>query len=185
MKTIKDILKTDNIEQRRRIAKNLAISKDDKDALITNKSSEVGGIQTEYCYYKVNQGFEQSEELNGMLYRFLNPTNIICHFLGDKYSDKYIEMPFSSYVSNPTYEIKYIKHNPNEYLMYIGTYSSLIVKGDLYEVFDIYIQYMIDKMGSIPQEDIDAMKNQMYSAITPCTKEEYEDIINVFPLNKQ
>ena len=48
MKTIKDILKTDNIEQRRRIAKNLAISKDDKDALIVNKSGGGGGQWNKY-----------------------------------------------------------------------------------------------------------------------------------------
>ena len=43
MKTIKDILKADNYEQRRRIANNLAISKEDKNALIVNKSNEGGG----------------------------------------------------------------------------------------------------------------------------------------------
>ena len=42
MKTIKDILKADSYEQRRRIANNLAISRDDKNALITNQS-EGGG----------------------------------------------------------------------------------------------------------------------------------------------
>ena len=39
MKTIKDILKSDSIEQRRRIAKTLAISKEDKNALIVNESN--------------------------------------------------------------------------------------------------------------------------------------------------
>ena len=55
MKSIKDILKSDSIEQRRRIAKNLAISKEDKNALIVNKSngwgSDSNGIDIEY--YKV------------------------------------------------------------------------------------------------------------------------------------
>ena len=54
MKTIKDILKTDNIEQRRRIAKNLAISREDKNALITNESSGGGGDSNGITYYKVN-----------------------------------------------------------------------------------------------------------------------------------
>ena len=144
-----------------------------------------GGTQIEYCYYKVTQGFEQSEELKAVLYMYLNVTNIIYNYLGDGYSKKYVEMPFSSYETNLTYEIKYIKHNPNEYLMPVGTLSSLIVKGDLYEIFDIYIQYMIDKTGNVPQEDIDELKNQIFSIITPCTKEEYEGIINVFPVNKR
>ena len=42
MKTIKDILKTDNIEQRRRISKILAISKEDKNALIANEPNGGG-----------------------------------------------------------------------------------------------------------------------------------------------
>ena len=42
MKTIKDILKSDNVEQRRRIAKTLAISKEDKNALIVNESNGGG-----------------------------------------------------------------------------------------------------------------------------------------------
>lgn len=51
MKTIKDILKTDNVEQRRRIANNLAISKEDKNALITNESNGGGG-DSNLIYYK-------------------------------------------------------------------------------------------------------------------------------------
>ena len=56
MKSIKDILKTDSIKQRRKIANTLVISKEDKNALITNKSGGGGndsnGINIEY--YKVN-----------------------------------------------------------------------------------------------------------------------------------
>ena len=51
MKTIKDILKSDSIEQRRRIAKNLAISKEDKNALIVNQSNGGGG-DSNLIYYK-------------------------------------------------------------------------------------------------------------------------------------
>lgn len=56
MKTIKDILKSDSIEQRRRIAKTLAISKEDKNALIVNQSNGGGGngINIEYYKLKVN-----------------------------------------------------------------------------------------------------------------------------------
>ena len=145
-----------------------------------------GGTQIEYCYYKVKEVFgDEQYMLRNILYTKLNVTNIICHYLGEGYSEKYVEMPFSSYANNPTYDIRYVKHNPNEYLMCVGTYNSLIVKGDLYETFDVYIQYMIDKMGNIPQEQIDEMKNQLFSLFTPCTKEEYEGIINVFPVNKQ
>ena len=55
MKTIKDILKADSIEQRRRIANNLAISKEDKNALIVNQSSGGGGDSDDVNieYYKV------------------------------------------------------------------------------------------------------------------------------------
>ena len=152
----------------------------------TLKSNEAGDTKIEYCYYKVKEvSGDAKDMLRNILYTYLNITNIICHFLVDKYSKKYVEMPFSSYANNPTYDIRYIKHNPNEHLMYVSTYASLIVKGDLYEVFDIYVQYMIDKMGNIPQEQIDEMKNTIFNLFTPCTKEEYEGIINVFPLNKQ
>lgn len=53
MKTIKDILKSDNIEQRRRIAKTLAISKEDKNALIVNESNGGGGNSSDIEYYRV------------------------------------------------------------------------------------------------------------------------------------
>lgn len=150
------------------------------------KSDKTDDTQTEYCYYKVKEVFgDEKEMVKGILYLYLNVTNIICHFLEDGYSKKYVEMPFSSYANNPDYDIRYIKHNPNEFLMYADKFSSLIVKGDLYEIFDIYIQYLIDKMGNIPQEEIDELKNQIFSLITPCTKEEYEGIINVFPVNKR
>lgn len=56
MKTIKDILKADNYEQRRRIANNLAISKEDKNALIVNKSSGGSGGTSKIHYY----GFDSS-----------------------------------------------------------------------------------------------------------------------------
>lgn len=54
MKTIKDILKADNIEQRRRIANNLAISREDKNALIVNQSNGGGSGNNDITYYKVN-----------------------------------------------------------------------------------------------------------------------------------
>lgn len=45
MKSIKDILKTNSIKQRRKIANTLVITKEDKNALITNKSG--GGVEME------------------------------------------------------------------------------------------------------------------------------------------
>lgn len=54
MKTIKDILKADSYEQRRRIANNLAISREDKNALIVNKSNGGGDDSNGVTYYKVN-----------------------------------------------------------------------------------------------------------------------------------
>lgn len=53
MKTIKDILKADSIEQRRRIANNLAISREDKNALIANESNGGGGNGANIEYYKL------------------------------------------------------------------------------------------------------------------------------------
>lgn len=150
------------------------------------KSDKADDTQTEYCYYKVKEVFgDEKERLNMILYGFTNTKNIICHFSGDKYANMYVEMPFSSYANHSMYDIRYIKHDPNDFLLCVDTYTALLAKGDLNEVFDIYIQYCIDEMGNVPQEEIDGLKNQIFGLFTPCTKEEYEGIINVFPANKR
>lgn len=61
MKTIKDILKADNYEQRRRIANNLAISKEDKNALIVNKSNGGGDGTSKIHYYRFDSSAVISE----------------------------------------------------------------------------------------------------------------------------
>lgn len=70
MKTIKDILKADSYEQRRRIAKTLAISKEDKNALIVNKSNGGGG-EIKHRYYKFTTPV--TESLLGDGFQYLLP----------------------------------------------------------------------------------------------------------------
>lgn len=73
MKTIKDILKADSYEQRRRIANNLVISRDDKNALITNQSGGGGSdVNETICYYKT----KRSQSYN-------TQDNPVCQLCGD------------------------------------------------------------------------------------------------------
>lgn len=82
MKTIKDILKADNYEQRRRIANNLAISREDKNALIVNQSSGWGG-DSNLIYYKPKPNVEGTD-FEEFLPMFANRLNYIFQFSDEK-----------------------------------------------------------------------------------------------------
>lgn len=190
MKTIKDALQASSIEQRRRILNNIAIDKDSKNFIVRGEAGETnGGSSSEARYYKIKNKPDSKDILINS-FNFFNITNIIYNFStnnpdGSGIMQAYIEMGLNSLIGENTYDISYVKVDTKEYLMKVGTTTTLIAKGDIYEAMDIYIQFMIDKYGSVPQEQIDEMKNQILDMYENCTKEEYESVINVFPANKR
>lgn len=192
MKTIKDILKADSYEQRRRIANNLAINRDDKNALITNQSEGGGSDINETIYYyktKRSQSYNTQD----------NPVCQLCgdvEFLVTYTVDGNIAFPVSGAIgwgfghgdgrqcvgfafSNKKTPVFM---NPQQ-----GIYT--YVKGSFEERIKQMIQLMMKAAGAgASYEEVkEAIYNQFnvdefYENCTQITKEEYEALITNKPI---
>lgn len=147
MKTIKDILKSDSIEQRRRIANNLAINREDKNALIVNESN--GGGKSKICYYRFDSN-SVIEELKSLGYN----DDIIIGFmyLYCKHANAYIYNDSGNDIKG-VYYIGYtphiisadVAHRIDGLLVFEDNYSGeypYIIKGNLYTKVNFYLKFI-------------------------------------------
>lgn len=183
MKTIKDILKADSYEQRRRIAKNLAISREDKNALITNESNG-GETDDDLIYYKTTRTQEPNIQ-NVVVLSSILP--IVKYIATNPDSSYFVEvftpqrMLFTSYGD--------------------GRFLAGFACSKRFTSYFLENELLINSAGTV-EERIDSIKNSLIAAgisnedainytnawltqfneiCSECTKEEYEAMITIKP----
>lgn len=177
MKTIKDILKADNYEQRRRIANNLAISREDKNALIVNQSNGGGGSgNNDITYYKVNldnvpDGMYSS--IRQMVYMFAVEIKAIHGESGYGYSNFTIAP--AGYFIQPLDNLKPLAIGVQSYIKLITgslddndnitNENNMVMEGTLKEVIDT-----LSELATLPFNFFDYLE--------PITKEEFYSLKN-------
>ncbi len=181
MKTIKDILKADNYEQRRRIANNLAISREDKNALIANESNG-GGDNEELVYYKTNRS---QVNLQSMQIMAIVPVVKFIATSPDNIDGEEIFVPqlllLNGY-GDGRYLAGFAISKKSIYTVFEGL--RCLTSGTIEERTNDIINYAITNK-LISNEDAPAIKEQMLVPFneycTQCTKEEYESLITIKP----
>lgn len=194
MKTIKDILKADSYEQRRRIANNLAISREDKNALIVNQSNGGGGSSNQKLVYYKNNRFDDINFVN--FYYLFSCTPIIEMLVGnDLNNDDSLKLTF---VTNPLYGF-YMKNGDDRFIVgfvidtsrpYLCSTEGLFVNtsGTMQQRYQQIIDFL-NNDTEYDNKDIISEVNEEWnlwsSAFTECTKEEYEALITIKPISEE
>lgn len=190
MKTIKDILKADSIEQRRRIANNLAISKEDKNALIVNKSNGGGSSNNQNLVYYKNNRFDDKSFMD---FHFLvSCVPIIEVVIGDNLNiDDSLEYTFAT---NPVWG-QYMKFGDDRFFVgfvidtsksYLCSSEELFINtsGTMQQRYQQIIDFLNNDTEHDNQDIISAVNeewNLWNTAFTEITKEEYESLITIKP----
>lgn len=171
MKTIKDILKTDNYEQRRRIANNLTISRDDKNALIANQcgGGDSDPLFTNTRYYRV----DWSKQVSVIGSAATTVLGLSADFIIFKFNSQYIGTKLVGTVMGDIFADKL------ELYIRVSDYKLMAGANSNYEV--IYTDNFYDNQETIAlmnginayysKEDLDAM-------LIPITEEEFLSKLN-------